>query len=304
MNLLQVMCKRQVFHLTGKVWTALIEYFLQDFSNALMIKTAAEGHNSGRTYYLQASSKEQCIEMEKLIKSLSTRAREKAAARTQFAKVQLGARKLFSSYWFQTGSATLIIAVCSLAAPRGSNSNSNEINVNWHWHHAARAVPDSPSRQNFLVSIFESQYGRMMTLGNGSAATPSTHISVVDFQERQDDNNTDFNHIILIFIKTLYGSMRNLGDCTRVSVNSSKNVQICTSNIVKMATPRSTPSPLLSTRCLLHPMHTPTPTHTCQIETCGIASSWRAYCRCYRLLLMGAVGRIIIFSLRWPHPSF
>ena len=193
MNLLQVMCKRQVFHLTGKVWTALIEYFLQDFSNALMIKTAAEGHNSGRTYYLQASSKEQCIEMEKLIKSLSTRAREKAAARTQFAKVQLGARKLFSSYWFQTGSATLIIAVCSLAAPRGSNSNSNEINVNWHWHHAARAVPDSPSRQNFLVSIFESQYGRMMTLGNGLAATPSTHISVVDFQERQDDNNTDFN---------------------------------------------------------------------------------------------------------------
>ena len=50
----------------------------------------------------------------KLIKSLSKRAREKAAAQTRFARVQLKARKFYSSHWFQSGSATLIIAVCSL----------------------------------------------------------------------------------------------------------------------------------------------------------------------------------------------
>ena len=49
--------------------------------------------------------------MVKMIKSLAKRARERAAAQTRFAKVQLKARKTFSSRWFQTSSATLIIAV-------------------------------------------------------------------------------------------------------------------------------------------------------------------------------------------------
>ena len=88
-----------------------IRSILQDFSNALMINTVPEGHNSGRNYYLQASSTEECLTMVKMIKSLAKRARERAAAQTRFAKVQLKARKTFSSRWFQTSSATLIIAV-------------------------------------------------------------------------------------------------------------------------------------------------------------------------------------------------
>ena len=76
-----------------------------------MINTIAEGHNSGRTYYLQASSKEHCLQLVKFIQSLSKRARERAEARTRFAKLQLRLRKVFDSHFFQSTSATLIIAV-------------------------------------------------------------------------------------------------------------------------------------------------------------------------------------------------
>ena len=82
-----------------------------------MINTIAEGHNSGRTYYLQASSKGNCTEMVRLLKALSKKERERAAAQTRFAKVQLRARKLFSSYWFQLSSATLIVAASPLSRP-------------------------------------------------------------------------------------------------------------------------------------------------------------------------------------------
>ena len=53
-----------------------------------------------------------------LLRRLSIREREKAAAKTRFARVQLLARKLFNSNYFQTGSATLIIAVSRLSPPR------------------------------------------------------------------------------------------------------------------------------------------------------------------------------------------
>ena len=82
-----------------------------DFLNAFMINTIAEGYNSGRTYYLQASSKDQCLELVKSIKTFSKRARERAEAQTKFAKVQLRVRKVFDSQWFQATSASLIIAV-------------------------------------------------------------------------------------------------------------------------------------------------------------------------------------------------
>ena len=80
-----------------------------------MINTIAEGYNSGRTYYLQANSKEQCQEMVKLIKVLVKRACEMASAQTQFSRVQLRARKVYKSHLFQSSSATLILAVGALA---------------------------------------------------------------------------------------------------------------------------------------------------------------------------------------------
>lgn len=82
-----------------------------DFLNAFMINTLEEGHNSGRIYYLQASSKQQCLDLVKSIRSFAKRARERANARTRFAKVQLRVRKVFNSFWFQSVSAILIIAV-------------------------------------------------------------------------------------------------------------------------------------------------------------------------------------------------
>jgi hypothetical protein len=82
-----------------------------DFLNAFMITTIEGGHNSGRIYYLQASSKDQCNELVKSLKTLAKRASERANAQTRFAKVQLMVRKAFNSYWFQTTSAGLIILV-------------------------------------------------------------------------------------------------------------------------------------------------------------------------------------------------
>ena len=58
-----------------------------------MINTINEGHNSGRSYYLQASSKEQSNELVKLLKHHAVRAKERANARTRFARVQLVVRK-------------------------------------------------------------------------------------------------------------------------------------------------------------------------------------------------------------------
>ena len=97
-----------------------ISYFQknQDFSNAIMINTVPEGHNSGRTYYFQASSKQECLNLVISLKKLSERERERVAAQTRFAKLQLRARKVFSSQWFQSGSATLIMAVGHIVALR------------------------------------------------------------------------------------------------------------------------------------------------------------------------------------------
>ncbi len=85
--------------------------FQMDFLNAFVINTEAEGHNSGRTYYLQADSKDMCLDLVKTLKTRSKRARERAAAQTRIARLQLRVRKIFHSYWFQFMSATLIIAV-------------------------------------------------------------------------------------------------------------------------------------------------------------------------------------------------
>ena len=122
-----------------------------DYLNAFMINTVAEGHNSGRTYYLQASSKDHCLELVRSLKTLAKRAREKVEAHTRLAKLQLRIRKVFNSPWFQTTSAILIIAV-TFQKPQFCEYMMKKFDC----------------AQNFLVSIFEAQYGSRMTLGNGS----------------------------------------------------------------------------------------------------------------------------------------
>jgi hypothetical protein len=133
-----------------------ITFLIQvDFLNAFMINTVEEGYNSGRIYYLQASSKEECNDLVKLLKTFAKRARERSNAQTRFAKVQLLVRKAFNSYWFQTISAILIIMVIRFVISFFfCATNFMRRRISW---------------QNFLVSIFEAQFGRNLTLGDGSS---------------------------------------------------------------------------------------------------------------------------------------
>ena len=81
------------------------------FLNALMITTIPEVHNSGRTYYLQASSDEHCKRIVSDWIKLASKARLNAEANTKCAESQQFFRKIFDSSIFQLVSASLIIAV-------------------------------------------------------------------------------------------------------------------------------------------------------------------------------------------------
>jgi hypothetical protein len=58
------------------------------FRHAVQIKTDADGYNSGRTYYLQASSAEQCAELCASLAVLARRARKAVVAGTRFRRLQ------------------------------------------------------------------------------------------------------------------------------------------------------------------------------------------------------------------------
>ena len=58
------------------------------FLHALQIKTDPEGHNSGRTYYLQANSSEQCSAVCKSLSVCSRRARKAQLAKTRLRQYQ------------------------------------------------------------------------------------------------------------------------------------------------------------------------------------------------------------------------
>jgi hypothetical protein len=79
--------------------------------NAFLIETEHDGHNSGRTYYLQAESQKSCQDILSQLTKHSVTARERAHAQTVFTQAQLSARKVFRSALFQNSFAFLIIAV-------------------------------------------------------------------------------------------------------------------------------------------------------------------------------------------------
>jgi hypothetical protein len=81
------------------------------FANALMIATSPEGHNSGRTYYLQATSEEHCKRLVHDLTRLASDALRKAEANTRFAESQYLVRNVFQSNLFQLVSACLILGV-------------------------------------------------------------------------------------------------------------------------------------------------------------------------------------------------
>ena len=81
------------------------------FANAVMITTIPNGHNSGRTYYLQADTSTKCNDLVTHLIKVTRSARKRAEAKTQFAKSQFKVREIFNSAPFQLLSASLIISV-------------------------------------------------------------------------------------------------------------------------------------------------------------------------------------------------
>ena len=79
--------------------------------NSLVITTIPGGHNSGRKYYLQASTPELHEKVAQLLTSNRNEAKIRAEFNTRFAKSQYWVRKIFKSRIFQNLSALLIILV-------------------------------------------------------------------------------------------------------------------------------------------------------------------------------------------------
>ncbi len=85
------------------------------FKNSFQIRTLIDGYNSGRAYYLKASSEKECADIvEKLTKS--ARAAKKAKeAKTRFEQSQERVRNLYRSNLCQGFTATMIVLVLSPA---------------------------------------------------------------------------------------------------------------------------------------------------------------------------------------------
>ncbi len=80
--------------------------------NAFMITTVPGGHNSGRTYYFQASSPDSYFQLTRHLLANTKAARKRAEFNTRFTKSQYNMRKLFNSRIFKYFSALLIVLVC------------------------------------------------------------------------------------------------------------------------------------------------------------------------------------------------
>ncbi len=83
-----------------------------DYFNAFMITTVPDGHNSGRTYYVQTSTSESYTALTRKLQANTKHARVRAKFNTRFSKSQYRLRKIFNSGAFQFLSALLIILVC------------------------------------------------------------------------------------------------------------------------------------------------------------------------------------------------
>ncbi len=81
------------------------------YLNAFMITTVPDGHNSGRTYYVQTSTSESYTALTRKLQANTKHARERAEFNTRFSKSQYRLRKIFHSSPFQFLSALLIILV-------------------------------------------------------------------------------------------------------------------------------------------------------------------------------------------------
>ena len=81
------------------------------FASAIVITTSHEGRNAGRTYYLQAESREDCTILVARLTRLSKAAAQRAKATSLLGKIRVISRIVYESPYFQGSSALLILAV-------------------------------------------------------------------------------------------------------------------------------------------------------------------------------------------------
>jgi hypothetical protein len=81
------------------------------FRNSFQIWTQVDGYNSGRSYYLKASTAEECTEVMNKLKTLARTARKLKDAKTRFQETQERIRVVYHSTAVQGVVATMIVAV-------------------------------------------------------------------------------------------------------------------------------------------------------------------------------------------------
>jgi hypothetical protein len=89
------------------------------FFRTVRVDTHPDGYNSGRTYYLQASSDEELTRLNNLLTDYTKDARKRYEAKSVLERSQTKVRKFFHSPGFQCAAAFFILAVrAARAAPR------------------------------------------------------------------------------------------------------------------------------------------------------------------------------------------
>jgi hypothetical protein len=84
------------------------------FRNSFQIWTQVDGYNSGRSYYLKAATKEECLDVMHTLQGLSRTAKMLKDAKTRFEKWQERIRHVYHSAIIQGVVATMIVAVLPL----------------------------------------------------------------------------------------------------------------------------------------------------------------------------------------------
>ena len=88
----------------------------QKFRNSFQIRTFVEGYNSGRAYYLKASSEQECADLINKLSSSASSAKKAKEAKTRFEKSQERVRVVYRSNICQGFTAIMIVAVLPLSA--------------------------------------------------------------------------------------------------------------------------------------------------------------------------------------------
>ncbi len=90
----------------------------QKIRYSFQIRTQVDGYNSGRAYYLKASSEQECADLISKLSSLALSAKKAKEAKTRFEKSQEPVHVVYRSNICQGFTAIMIVAVLSPAAPR------------------------------------------------------------------------------------------------------------------------------------------------------------------------------------------